>query len=396
MSNNKKISRNVFFLGLTSFFNDWSSEMIFPILPAFMAEILGIPKSVIGLIDGVAESLASILKVFSGYVSDRLDRRKNLAVAGYILSTIVKPLLALAQSWLAVFSVRVGDRIGKGIRTAPRDALIAASAESKKRGRSFGFHRAMDTLGALFGTLTTFILLRYILGPQSHRTIFALSAIPAVIGVMFIIFGAKEPKTIRPKEKPKLSWKALPKNLRILIVATFIFGIGNYTFTFFLLRIRTMGIAMAIVPLVYLLYNVVYSAVSYPAGILADKIGKRKVYAIGLVMYILTALGMAFFNASIWAWVLMGTYGLHMGFTNATARALVSDFAPVEIRGTALGMYHTGIGIADLPAGLLAGFLWELYSPKIVFSVGAILATIALLIVLMIKENGKSPVIKKN
>ena len=386
MPNGKKISRNVFFLGLTSFFNDWSSEMIFPILPAFMAEILGIPKSLIGIIDGVSESLASILKVFSGYLSDRLGKRKNLAVFGYSLSTILKPLLAFAQSWLAVFSVRVGDRIGKGIRTAPRDALIAASVDSKKRGRSFGFHRAMDTLGALSGTLTTFILMKYILGPQSHRTIFALSIIPAVVGVLFIMFGTKETKTVIPGEKPKLSWKTLPKNLRILIVATFIFGIGNYTFTFFLLRIRTMGIAMAIVPLVYLLYNVVYSAVSYPAGILSDKIGKRTVYAIGLGMYILTALGMAFFNSSIWAWILMALYGLHMGLTNATARALVSDFAPEEIRGTALGIYHTGIGIADLPAGLLAGFLWQLYSPKVVFSVGAILATVSLLIILTIKE----------
>ena len=228
--------------------------------------------------------------------------------------------------------------------------------------------------------------MKYILGPQSHRTIFALSIIPAVVGVMFIMFGAKETKTVTPGEKPKLSWKTLPKNLRVLIVATFIFGIGNYTFTFFLLRIRTMGIAMAIVPLVYLLYNVVYSAVSYPAGILSDKIGKRTVYAIGLGMYILTALGMAFFNSPIWAWILMASYGLHMGFTNATARALVSDFAPEEIRGTALGIYHTGIGIADLPAGLLAGFLWQLYSPKVVFSVGAILATVSLLIILTIKE----------
>ncbi|RKZ33982.1 MFS transporter [bacterium] len=381
-----KIDRNVFWLGLTSFFNDWSSEMIFPILPAFMAEILGIPKYLIGFIDGVAQSLASILKVFSGYISDKIGKRKMLAVSGYSLSAIVKPFLAIANSWLAVFSVRVGDRIGKGIRTAPRDALIASSAEKDRTGRSFGFHRAMDTLGALFGTLTVFILMKFILGPQSHRTIFLLAVIPALFGIMCIVFGTKEKRQNTQTKKLKFSWRTLPKKLRLLIMATFIFGVGNYTFTFFLLRIREMGIAMALIPLVYLLYNIVYFAVSYPAGIWADKIGKKTVYNIGLVMYIFTALGMAFLNASVWAWILMAIYGLHMGFTNATARALVSDYSPEDIRGTALGMYHTGIGIADLPAGLLAGTLWELFSPKVVFSTGAILTVIALVIIISIRE----------
>ncbi len=378
--------RNIFFLGLTSFFNDWSSEMIFPILPSFMAEVLGIPRTLIGVIDGVAESVASLLKVFSGYISDKIGRRKALAVAGYSFSTVVKPLLALARGWGMVFLVRVGDRVGKGIRTAPRDALIAASVDKSVRGRSFGFHRAMDTLGALVGTLTTYILMRYVLGPNSHRTIFLLSAIPALVGVGCLVFGVREVSAGISGKKIKLSWSAIPKNLKILIAAAFVFGIGNYTFTFFLLRIREMGIPVAVVPLVYLVYNLVYSAVSYPAGVLADRFGKRNIYALGLVMYILTALGMAFANSSGWAWVLLAFYGLHMGFTNATARALVSDLSPAEIRGTSLGIYHTAVGVADLPAGILAGALWDAFSAKVVFSVGAALAFVSLIMIMFVRE----------
>ncbi|MCD6418939.1 MFS transporter [bacterium] len=390
MKNAGKIEKNVFFLGLTSFFNDLSSEMIFPILPAFMAEVLGIPKSLIGLIDGVAKSTASILKVFSGYISDRLGKRKALAVFGYSLSTVVKPILSITRSWVAVLGVRVGDRIGKGIRTAPRDALIAASSQEKHRGRSFGFHRAMDTLGALLGTIFTFLLLSVVLsGPVEHRyrLVFLLAAIPAVIGVGFIVFGVKERKDIPPSKRVKLSWKMMPVNLRIFIVAAVIFGLGNFTFTFFLLRIRTMGIPAAIVPLVYLVYNVVYFLGSYPAGVASDKFSKKKILAFGFGAYILTAIGFAFLNAPVWAWFLMAVYGFHMAFTDGIARALVSDLAPVEIRGTALGMYHTGIGIVDLPSGLLAGFLWDAISPQAVFIVGAVIALVALCVLLVVKES---------
>ncbi len=385
----KKINKNVFFLGLTSFFNDWSSEMIFPILPSFMAEILGIPKFLIGLIDGIAKSTASLLKVFSGYLSDKLGKRKALAVMGYSLSTIVKPFLSIANGWLSVLGVRVGDRIGKGIRTAPRDSLIAASSHKKHRGRSFGFHRAMDTFGALIGTVCTFLLLRFMLSgtiEHRYRIIFLLAVVPAIIGVGFIVFGAKERKDVPPSKHIKLLWRAMPKNLRIFIIASMIFGLGNFTFTFFLLRIRTMGIAPAIVPLVYLVYNVVYFLASYPAGISSDRFSKKMILALGFGVYILTALGFAVFDAPIWAWILMALYGFHMAFTDGIARALVSDLAPQKIRGTALGIYHTGIGIVDLPSGLLAGFLWDVISPQGVFFVGAILAIVALIVLLFVKK----------
>jgi MFS family permease len=378
------MDKNILYLGLTSFFNDVSSEMIFPLLPAFMAEALKIPKSVIGIIDGVAESIASLLKVFSGYLSDRIRKRKSLAVFGYGLSAITKPFLALAQGWFAVFSVRVGDRIGKGIRTAPRDALIAASSQPKNRGRTFGFHRAMDTGGALLGTFTAFVLMRFFNNP--YRLIFALSVIPALIGILFISFGAQERKDISQGKLPVLTWNTLPQNLRLLIIGMFIFGVGDYTFTFFLLRVRGMGIAMATVPLVYLVYNIFYSLAAYPVGILSDKIGKKPLLLTGIGLYVILALCFAFFKASLWAWILMAFYGLHMALTDATARALVSDMAAPEIRGAALGLYHTGVGIADLPAGLLAGFLWEKVSYRATFIMGALLASIALMVLGMVKS----------
>jgi MFS family permease len=389
----KKMDRNIFYLGMTSFFNDWSSEMIFPLLPAFMADVLGIPKTLIGLIDGIAESAASILKVFSGYISDRLGKRKALAVAGYGFSTVVKPFLALATGWFLVLFVRVADRIGKGIRTAPRDALIAASSHKENRGRSFGFHRAMDTFGALVGTVCAYFLLKYlpvVNGTGAYRTIFVLTAIPAFIGVLFLIFGTKDKKDVLPGNKPKLSWRALPKQLKILIIATFIFGIGNYTFTFFLLRVHDMGIPDAVVPLVYLVYNVTYFLGSYPSGVISDKVGKKRMLAVGFSLYILTALLFAFLNAPIWAWLIMGVYGLHMAVTDATARASVSDLADPEIRGTALGVYHTSVGVSQLPAGLLAGFLWDKTSPQTVFLVAAIISALALAILVCTPEKKRS------
>lgn len=387
----RKLDRNVVALGLTSFFNDWSSEMILPLLPAFMAEILGIPKTLIGLIEGVSQSLASVLKVFSGYISDRVGRRKWLAITGYVLSNAVKPLLAVANGWAAVLSVRAADRIGKGIRTAPRDALIASSGSSKGRGRSFGFHRMMDTSGAILGTITAFLLMRFLAMEEAHRyrLIFLLAVIPGIVGVLCIIFGARERAAAKAAEI-RLSWNVLPANLKRVVIASVIFGVGNFTFTFFLLRVRDMGVSAMAIPLAYLLHNIVYAGASYPAGILADRWGKKNVLGLGILVYVATALGFAAFNAPAMAWVLMAVFGLHMALSDATARALVSDLAPDEVRGTALGVYHTGVGVADLPAGLLAGVLWDAVSPQAVFLTGAVLALVSFAILMTVRTNGSS------
>ncbi|MFW6151380.1 MAG: MFS transporter [Verrucomicrobiota bacterium] len=386
----KKTDRNVYVLGLTSLFNDWSSEMIFPLLPAFMAQILNIPKPLIGLIEGVSRSLASILKFFSGYISDRLGRRKALAVTGYALSNIVRPFLALAHTWWAVLAVRAADRFGKGVRTAPRDALLASSTEKTKktRGRSFGFHRAMDTTGAMLGTICAYFLLRFLPWDMdmNYRTVFLLAVIPGAIGTAYIILGTKEQPVTGARRKPSLNWKKLPANIRKLVIASVIFGIGNYTFTFFILRIFEMGVSQVVVPLVYLFYNIVYMAASIPAGRLSDRIGRKKVLMAGFVLYALTATGFALLNSLFAAWALMGLFGLHMAMTDATARAFISDLADEEVRGTALGVYHTGVGIADLPAGLLAGFLWAQLSSSATFLAGAVLAFVSIAVLATVKE----------
>lgn len=374
----KRLDRNVIALGLTSFFNDWSSEMIFPLLPIFMAEVLSIPMILIGFIDGLARSVASLLKLFAGYVSDRTGKRKVLAVTGYALSTAVKPLLAIAYTWPLVLFVRVADRFGKGIRTAPRDALIAdVTAQHGRRGRSFGFHRAMDTTGASLGALTAFLLMRFV--PDSpYRLVFLLAAVPGIVGLFCIVVGARERQAARTSATLRISWSALTPALKRLIAASTLFGLGNFTFTFFLLRARNMGVSVAMIPLVYVAYNIVYAGGSYHAGVLSDRIGRKRILVAGMVLYVLTAVGFGSADGPLSAWLLMILLGAHMALDDGPARALVGDLAPAELRGTALGAYHAGIGLVDFPAGLLAGFLWKSVSPQAVFLVGAGIATIAL------------------
>ena len=380
--------RNVLFLGLTSFFTDWSSEMIFPLMPTFMAEALGIPKSLIGLIDGFSESLSSVLKAVSGRLSDVIRRRKALVAAGYAVSSASKPFLALAYSWPAVLLIRVLDRAGKGIRTAPRDALLAASAGKKRRGRAFGFHRAMDTAGAVAGSLTAFVLMKILRG-NPYRWIFLLSAIPAWIAVAFVVAGVKESRFPSPPVSPQASRpssRRWSRGLKLLLLSTIVFGLGDYTLTFFLLRVREMGVGAAFIPLAYLLFNVVYSLVAYPGGMAADRWGKKPVLAAGYLVYATAALGFAFLDRAAFAWVLMGIMGLYMALSDSTSRALVSDFASEERRGGILGWYHAGVGLVDLPAALLAGALWDLASSRLVFLTGAILALAAFCILLPVRE----------
>ncbi len=381
----ERLDRNVIALGLTSFFNDWSSEMIFPLLPVFMAEVLSIPMILIGFIDGLARAVASLLKLFAGYISDRTGKRKALAASGYALSTVVKPLLAIAQSWPLVLFVRVADRFGKGIRTAPRDALIAdATAKHGQRGRSFGFHRAMDTAGASLGALTAFLLMRFI--PDSpYRLVFLLSAIPGIIGLFCITVGARERPSAGTTTTLRISWSALTPALKRLIAASTLFGMGNLTFTFFLLRVRDMGVSVAMIPLVYFAYNIVYAGGSYHAGVLSDHIGRRTVLIAGMVLYVLTALGFGCLDGPVSAWLLMLLLGAHTALDDGPARALVGDLAPPELRGTALGAYHAGVGLVDFPAGLLAGFLWKSVSPQAVFLVGSVIAVLALAILMTVK-----------
>ncbi len=351
--------------------------MIFPILPTFMSEVLGIPKTLIGVIDGVAESVASLLKFASGFLSDRLGVRKPIAVLGYLLSTLVKPLLALARGWGLVFFVRVADRVGKGIRTAPRDALIASSSVKSTRGRAFGLHRALDTAGAFVGTLSAFAVMSFA-QRMPYRTAFVLAALPAAVGLGFIVFGAHERTAPSTAQKAKISWRAVPSELKVVIAASMVFALGAFTFTFFILRARDMGVPAPMLPLTYLVYNATYLAGAYPAGALSDRLGKRRVLSAGYGVFAATALGFALLSSPMWAWLLMGLYGFHKALVDGVARALVSDIAKPEAKGSALGMYHTGVGLMQFPSAVLAGALWDAISPRAVFVAGAAIAAAAL------------------
>jgi MFS family permease len=367
---------NIILLGITSLLTDISSEMIYPILPIFLVTTLGASPVILGLIEGIAESLASLLKVFSGYFSDRTRQRRPFAIFGYASSALGKLFLYISTSWTYVLIGRAIDRFGKGIRTAPRDAIIADSSEQGKRGAAFGLHRAMDTLGAIIGVLIAYFLITKFKG--SLRNIFLFSLIPAVFGVLFL-FLVKEKKSL-PKEGPeklKFKWSTLDKRLRLFLIFTFIFTLGNSSNQFLLLRAKNLGSPLPRVILFYLAYNILYFLSSYPASYLSDKIGRKRLLVLGYLFYGLVYLGFAVNQSLNTFWLLFGIYGLYIGFTEGVEKALVADIAPPNLRATAIGLHATLVGIGLLPASLFAGLLWKFLGPSAPFYFGGILGITA-------------------
>ncbi len=377
---------NVIILGLTSFFTDIASEMVYPLIPFFLTSVLGASPAVLGLIEGVAESVASILKVFSGYISDKLKKRKFLAISGYSSSAVGKFLLYIANSWGFVFAGRIVDRLGKGIRTAPRDALIADSIDPAKKGTAFGLHRAMDTSGAVIGVLLADFFFTHYVGEYSE--VFLWSLVPAAIGVALLFLSREKKVEAAARKAPSFKWKVLPRKLQLFLIVSFIFTLGNSSNTFLLLRSKDIGCTPASAILLYLVYNVVYGAVSYPAGRLSDRIGRKQLLVVGFVFYALVYLGFAFVSGPQHAWFLwglFGVYGLYSGFTEGVEKALVADLAPAEVRATAIGLHAMILGIGLFPASFIAGELWEHLSPSAAFYFGSgmgIIAAIGLLLVL--------------
>lgn len=377
---------NVVILGLTSFFTDIASEMVYPLIPFFLTTTLGASPAVLGLIEGVAESIASLLKVFSGYISDKFRNRKILAITGYASSAFGKFLLYVANSWGFVFAGRVVDRLGKGIRTAPRDALIADSADPTKKGMAFGLHRAMDTTGAAVGVVLAYYFLTHYSGEYSK--VFLWSLLPALVGIA-LLFMVKEKKKETGVRKPaSLKWKILPGKLRLFLIVAFIFTLGNSSNTFLLLRSSDIGFTPATAVLLYLVYNIVYGVVSYPAGWLSDRIGRKRLLVAGYFFYGLVYLGFALVSGPEHAWLLwtlFGVYGLYSGFTDGIEKALVADLAPAEVRATAIGLHATILGIGLFPASFIAGELWQHIGPAAAFYFGGgmgVAAAIGLIIVL--------------
>lgn len=373
---------NIIILGLTSLLTDISTEMVYPLLPMFLTQTLGASPAILGLIEGIAESVASLLRVFSGYISDRVGRRKPLAIAGYVASTLGKIFLVVAQAWPTVLAGRFVDRFGKGVRTAPRDALIADSADPARRGRAYGLHRAMDSLGATLGVITAIVLLRS--GAANVRAIFLWSLIPAALGVA-VLFLARDVRSQRAgTQVPVLRWSVLPAKLRAYLLVVFLFTLGNSSNQFLLLRAQNLGVATAAVLVLYLVFNVTYAAVAYPAGRLSDWVGRRKLLVAGYALYGLVYLGFGLASSPGSLWVLFPVYGLYMGMSDGVEKALVADLAPTSIRATAIGLHATLVGIGLLPASLLAGWLWTSFGPAMPFYFGGVLGCAAALAVFVV------------
>ncbi len=373
-SGNTRLHRNVWAATITSFLTDVSSEMLFNLLPLYLFNVLGVSTSFIGLIEGVADSVASLMKMVSGWLSDRLGARKWLAVSGYALSAVVKPLFYFATTWLGVLGIRFGDRLGKGIRTAPRDALVADSVHENQRGYAFGIHRAGDTAGAVVGiglALAVVILARDPGGGLARETfqkIVLFSTLPALIAVIVLAVGARDVvgqesdlnlQAGPGSDRVSPSRPALGRPFRILVAMAVLFGLGNASDAFLILRARVVGLTVAGVLGMMLTFNLVYSFVAAPAGRLSDRIGRRRMLIGGWLFYGLVYLG--FWRASTgWqAWGLMLLYGVYYGLTEGSLRAYVADLVPSGARGRAYGVLHTAIGVVSLPASLIAGLLWQ-------------------------------------
>ncbi len=362
--------KNIVILGLVSCLTDISSEMVYPLLPLYMTIKLGVGPSIVGLVEGIAESLASLLRVGSGYVSDKIGRRKPLAIAGYSCSTVGKVLFYLSTTWTWVLSGRVVDRFGKGIRTAPRDALIAESSKEKSRGRSFGLHRALDTAGAVVGaSLAFFFLVAY---HGDYRKVFLVSLVPAAAGVA-LLFLAKEMRKPRPgmARKVKFEWSKLDRRLRRFLLVIFLFSLGNSSNQFLILRAKNLGFTVEMSILLYVAFNAIHALTSYPLGGLSDRVGRRKLLVFGYAAYGLVYLGFALAPAKSVLWALFPAYGLYLGATEGVEKAFLSDMAPSHLKATVIGLHATLVGVALLPASIVAGLLWSLLGPTATFLFGS-------------------------
>ena len=376
MKNKSGISKNVFVLGLVSFFNDVASEMIYPIVPIFLTSVLGAPVAIVGLIEGIAESTASVLKVVSGWLSDKWQKRKPFVVAGYSFSAISKILLSLAYSWPFVLFARFVDRFGKGTRTSARDALITESSENKVRGRAFGFHRTLDTLGAVVGPLIALLAIHFL--DNNFRLIFFLAFIPAFIGILLLLFFVKEKK----KEANSLNtfhfnWRELNPSFKIFLLISLIFALGNSSDAFLILRAQNLGLSLILVVLAYVFFNFTYAIFSMPAGIISDKIGPKKVLLAGFLLFSAVYLFFGLAHSSLLLWLLFPIYGIYMALTEGVGKAYISNLVPQEKVGTAFGVYQTTIGLCTFFASLIAGLLWTYIDVSTPFIFGSIMALIS-------------------
>jgi len=390
-----QLPRNVWVVSLTSFFMDISSEMVINVLPLFLSNVLGVHTSVIGLIEGLAEATSSLLKVFSGWFSDKLRARKWLAVVGYALSTVVKPFFYIADSWYLIALVRWTDRIGKGIRTAPRDALVADSVPEKIRGLAFGFQRAADTAGATIGLVVALGVVWLMqssaldLGARTFRTVVLVSIVPALIAVLILVLGARDVSVNLIRKPPKFAILSLGKPFLVFLIIVGLFELGNSSDAFLVLRAQERGSSVIAILIMLIFFNLVYSLTATPAGILSDRIGRRKVIVYGWLIYSATYLGFGLARHTWHIIIFYILYGFYYGLAYGTSKALIAELVGESVRGIAYGTYSAIIGLLDLPASLIAGLLWQgighwsgmgAQSPFIFGAITALLAALLMVI----------------
>lgn len=385
------LERNVFFSGLTSFFTDTSTKMIYSVMPLFLLS-LGSSKTTISLIEGIAESTASLIKALSGLWSDKIGKKKPFMIIGYGLTALVTPIYAFVRFPVQVLYLRFTERLGKGLRTAPRDSLVSASTPKGETGRSFGFHKAMDNSGAIIGPLVAFLLLKYL--PLNYGNIFLLATIPAIIGVITIILFIHEPikdKENKNEEKKKISLRDLPKRFYFFLAVIFIFSLGNSTDTLLLIKTYETGIDKAYIPFIYMIFNTVSVFLAIPIGKLSDRIGREKLIIAGFLVYAIVYFFFGSFNSINIFIILFVLYGLYSALTDGSQKSMVSDLVGYDLKGTGFGIYHAVIGITLLPASIIAGYLYDNYGAKVPFYFGAIMAlTASLLMILFCLYSKKS------
>jgi MFS family permease len=405
-TNNSILSlpRNIWAVSITSFFMDISSEMVINLIPLFLANVLGVKTAVIGLIEGMAESTASILKLFSGWLSDKLRARKWLAVVGYGLSALSKPFFFIANSWEAIAGVRWVDRIGKGIRDSPRDALVADSINEKQRGLAFGFHRTADTVGAMLGLIIALIVIWMAqsaalkLGVETFHLVVLISLLPAFLAVLSLMIGVRDVPVKTQRAAPKFAFKALGSNFMGFMVIVCIFSLGNSSDAFLTLRAQGVGLNVVGIMGMLITFNLVYTLVSTPAGLLSDRIGRKRLIVGGWLVYALVYLGFGLAQAGWQVWLLYGVYGLFYGMAFGTTNAMLADIVPVNLRGTAYGTYNAIIGLLAFPASLIAGILWQGVGswsglgPSVPFLFGASLSLLAAVLMMFWKPESPSGV----
>ena len=372
----RALGRNVITLSAVSLLTDVSSEMIYPLVPAFLSTVLGANASAVGVVEGAAESTAALLKLVSGWLSDRTRRRKPLVILGYTIAAVARPLIAFAQSVGQVVAIRVTDRVGKGIRTSPRDALIADSVDPSIRGRAFGFHRAADNAGAVIGPLIAFAILKTEGIPL--RRVFLFAAIPGLLALVVLAIGARDTKRDdrAPRKDVSLA-RDMGTRFWLFLAVVFVFTLGNSTDAFLLLRAAQAGVPIALAPLLWAMLNLVKAASNVPGGALSDRVGRKPLIVAGWILYAVVYFLFGHVSAPWQVWALFAVYGLYFGLTEGVQNAFVADLVPASRRGAAFGWYNLAVGIGALPASLIFGLIWDRASPHAAFTFGGSLALVA-------------------